>query len=159
MNPSIFKFDAKKFVGLKTSLRQTKNAPNNPASVPELWQKVMPATAGLSNRLGLQRYALITGDLPPHLQEEAFYYALVAVKTFDAVPESLLRIEIPERKAVKFTHFGLPQFVGKTTHKAVFEWLPQSKESLAVNEEIFVYPESYDRNNPEGHFDYYLFLK
>lgn len=111
------------------------------------------------NRVGNERYALITGDLPIAKQEEANYYAFVAVSSFEHIPETLVMMTLQQQKTVKFHHQGLPQDIYKTARFAFYDWLPHSTESISKNAEMFVYPAGYKINDPQGAFDYYLFLK
>ena len=156
MQPSIVQFKSIKLVGRKALLRKKKDQPNDLSAIPVLWQNLIQASAGLATRAGQERYVLIEGDLPHNQQDQVYYHAFIAVEDFTHVPDGWIQYEINDRKAAKFIHHGLPQTIGQTTARAIFEWLPQSDEILLDNSELFVYPEGYDRSNPNGHFDYYF---
>ncbi len=159
MNPQISNRPNTKFIGLKTTLRQSLDAQNNLSEVPALWQKVLSVASNHVNRIGKERYVLITGDLPSSREKIADYYALIAVQKFDSLPEGFVTYELKSSKTVKCVHKGSPQTLGKTAEKIFFEWLPNSKESIGINCELCIYPEGYDRLDPNAEFDYVLFLK
>lgn len=157
MNPTIKEMGPLKLIGLRGTLRESQNKINDMSIVAKLWPQVMAEK--ISNRIGQERYAIITGDLPGRHEDEAYYYALVAVESFDHIPRSFTRYEIPKSKVVKFTHKGPPQNLSQTTIKVFVEWLPKSGESISEEMELFIYPAGYDRMDPKSQFDYYLFLE
>ncbi|KYG70646.1 hypothetical protein AZI85_01540 [Bdellovibrio bacteriovorus] len=159
MQAHVQNIESLKLVGYKALLRSSPQEANNMAAIPSLWQKLMPLAQSLAARKDLKRYAIITGDLPEGKEQMAEYYALVAVESFENIPEDLLRYEITHSKLVRCTHQGPPQTIGATAAKLIFEWLPTSGYSISQNAELFIYPEGYDRNNPQSHFDYLLFVK
>ncbi len=158
-DPRIVTFDSLKFLGLKTRIRADLFSPNDLTKVPTLWQQLRSQISDLPQRIGQETYALITGDLPEGRFPEAYYYALIAVQNFDKVPPSLESLELPKGRMAKFRHRGPPQVIGVTAMRALREWLPESAESIAVNQELMIYPAGYDRNKPDGEFDFCIFLK
>lgn len=158
VKPKIEDYQPLALVGVKAIIRHTRDAINSTTQLPALWQELLPIAAKLPNRIGGERYALITGDLPHDLQDQACYYALVAVEDFAGTPDTLIRLEIPQGRIAKFVHRGPPQSIGEIAGKAFFEWLPGSGESISENMELFVYPDRYDRSQPDAQLDYCLFL-
>ena len=149
--------------------------------IPGLWQELATLTANLPQRIGLEKYVLITGDLPDfpgspfkptaastsETTDAVYYHALIAVKDFTDLPEPLkpleLSREINHSRMVKFQHLGPPTTIGTTATQALFAWLPQSRETIAHNLEWMILPANYDRNcertDPHGEFEYCLFIK
>lgn len=159
MKSEIIEFESLKFVGLKTLIRSSLNAPKDMRQVPALWPKLAQLASVIPNRIGTDRFALITGDLPMNLQNEAYYYALYQVKSFNNVPESVITCEIQKGKLAKFVHQGPPEKIGETAMKILTQWLPNSDETLFDNLELFIYSAHYDRLDPKSEFEYGLFLK
>lgn len=159
MTPTIVAIDSLKFAGLKTLLRSTRAAGNDMRGVPALWQDLAAIAPTLPSRIGQERYAVITGDLPDGKLDQATYHALFAVEDFQNLPPSLVKLELSWGRLAKFRHKGSPQSVGMTAMKILREWLPRSNEQLAMNLELFIYPPHYDRNDPHGEFEYALILK
>lgn len=69
------------------------------------------------NNLKLVGVKIPLGDLPHLKAESADYYAMVAVKDFAYLPDSLVRYELTNKKMVKFIHRGPPQNLSVTTPK------------------------------------------
>ena len=67
--------------------------------------------------------------------------------------------EPPRGRMAKFIHRGSPATVGITAGKALYEWMPNSTESISENLEFIIYPPGYDRNDPMSECDYCIFIK
>lgn len=152
-------FENAKFVGLKTLIREGKSNENNFQSIPSLWEELHTLVPSVTARNNIERFAMITGDLPDSREMSAYYYALVRVREFPStLRQPLLALDLGGRKIVRFRHRGPPSTVGLTAMQAIQIWLPQSNATLAENSELFIYPSEYDRNDPDGEFDYALFV-
>ena len=146
-----------KLVGLKTIFRSSMTAPNSVSQIPELWKELRAAMSQLPERAGSERYSLITGDYTERLPV-AYYYALVAVKEFDGIPDSFEKIDLYDKRIAKFVHRGLPAASGKTAMKVLQEWLPESGETISDNAELTIIAADYDRTDPNGEFEYCVFV-
>lgn len=157
MNPKIEMMTSLKLMGLKTTLRLSREDRNDMTQVPVLWQK-LASQQGKLQRKNQERMALITGDLPLPAEEQSVYHALFEVEEFTDI-EGFVQMTIPAGKIARFVHVGRPELVGQTAMRALTEWLPQSGELLRANQELFIYPAAYDRTNPDATFEYCLLLK
>lgn len=146
------------YAGFKIKIRSSEKDRNSYVEIPQLWQKVLQQLMQHPLRKGLERYAIITGDLPHGRQPEAYYYALIAVESRVTDIQDLEHFELPASKMVSFQYSGPPTEVSKLTGEVFFNWLPSSGQSLAQNLEVFVYPQAYNRNDPTGTFQYCLIL-
>lgn len=146
------------YAGFKIKIRSSEKERNNYSEIPNLWQKLIQQLAEHPQRKGQDRYAIITGDLPHGRQPEAYYYAMIAVESRIEGVQGLEHLELPKSKMVSFEYSGPPTEVSKLTGEVFFNWLPSSGEYLSQNLELFVYPQSYSRNDPTGTFHYCLLL-
>lgn len=158
MNFEFIQMPQQLYAGFKIKIRCSEKERNSYSEIPQLWQKVLQQLMKHPLRKGQDRYAIITGDLPHGRQPEAHYYALIAVESHITDIQDLVHFELPASKMVSFQCSGPPTEVSKLTGEVFFNWLPSSGESLAQNLEVFVYPQSYSRNDPAGTFYYCLIL-
>lgn len=160
IRPTLTTLEDAKFVGLKTLIRRPGDAENDLRPIPALWQQLNALFATIESRQGAERYALITGDLPTDRQTEAYYYALVRVHRFSTtLRPPFISVDLSGQRVAKFRHRGPPNTIAITAIQALQIWLPQSNATIAENSELFIYPADYDRSNPDGEFDYALFVK
>lgn len=160
IRPTLTTLEDAKFVGLKTLIRRPGNGENDLRPIPALWQKLNTLLTTVESRIGAERYAMITGDLPADRQPEAYYYALVRVHRFSTtLRQPLVALDLSGQRIAKFRHRGPPNTIALTAIQALQIWLPQSNETIAENSELFIYPADYDRSNPEAEFEYALFIK
>ncbi|HTL48040.1 MAG TPA: GyrI-like domain-containing protein [Verrucomicrobiae bacterium] len=157
MNPTIVERETMKFAGLSTLIRSSSNTRNDMTNVPSLWQELKPLISDLHSRVGTERYALIVGDLAERVGE-SYYHALVQVRDFEGLSESLVTFELPKGRRAMFTHKGPPETAGDTIIEMLRNWLPASQESISKNFELFIFHSGYDRNDPEGEFECCVFL-
>lgn len=146
------------YAGYKIRIRGNEKERNDYSEIPSLWQKVTQQLAQHTQRKGIDRYAVITGDIPHGRQPEAYYYALFAVESRIPEIEDLVYLELPTSKVVSFQYTGPPTGISQLTGEVFFNWLPSSGQSISKNLELFIYPQNYNRNDPAGTFKYCLFL-
>lgn len=158
IQPTLSTFEDAKFVGLKTLIRRPGDADNDLRRIPALWQQLNALLPTIESRIGFERYAMITGDLPADRQPEAYYYALVRVHRFSTLRSPAVALDLSGQRIAKFRHRGPPSTIAVTAIQALQIWLPQSNATIAENSELFIYPADYDRSNPDGEFDYALFV-
>ena len=91
--PTILPPQNQLYAGLKTLIRTSPNSAKNMSRIPGLWQELATLTANLPQRIGLEKYVLITGDLPDfpgspfkptaastsETTDAVYYHALIAV--------------------------------------------------------------------------------
>ena len=153
MNPIITQVDSFKLVGLRAPLRLSKDQPNDVSGIAMLWKQLRDTWSQISNRVGTDRFAIITGDYSPRL-DEAYYYALVQVEDFDAVPEGFEHMDLSGRRLAFFRHQGSVRTSGQTAMKVLREWLPASGEHLSDNMEICRFDAAFDPRSDQGGFDF-----
>jgi predicted transcriptional regulator YdeE len=160
IRPTLTTLEDAKFVGLRTLIRRPDDTDNDLRPIPALWQQLNALLPTIESRIGFERYAMITGDLPVDRQPEAYYYALVRVHNFSSTLRTpAVALDLSGQRIVKFRHRGPPSTIAVTAIQALQIWLPQSGETIAENSEFFIYPAEYDRSNPDAEFDYALFVK
>lgn len=111
----------------------------------------------ISNRVGTDRFALIDGDFLEK-GSRATYSALVEVHSFDGVPADLQQFEFNEPELAIFDGSGPISSINKLAHRVRLEWVPQTEHVVSANRELFVFSESYLPTDPDGKFQFALFV-
>ncbi len=157
MSPTIVETGILRLVGRKIVLRSSLTAVNEVSQIPGLWKELRAELHHIPGRVGSEMYSLITGDYTERLPV-AYYYALVAVREFDGIPDPFDRLDFSHRRLAKFVHRGLPATSGTTAMNVLREWLPASGETIRDNAELTIVAADYDRTDPNGAFEYCVFI-
>ncbi len=128
--------------------------------IPGLWEQLKQASE-FTNVSDMNRYALITGDLPNLEEPEAYYIAGLRAQSngTQQLPEGFFYHTIPEGLVASCLHAGSPMNLGTTTEQVFKNWLPTSNLKLRSNQELIIFPPNYDRQNPNSQFEYILFVE
>lgn len=145
-----------KLAGFKIVIRNSISEGNALGQIPVLWKRLFEEIPKLTGRVGSKRYSLITGDLTVR-SPQAFYFAMIAVESFDNLPSELEKIDLSDRLLTKFVHKGPPSTVGRTAFGVLHSWIPSSGESIRHNEELCIIGPEYDPSDPQSEFEYCVF--
>jgi AraC family transcriptional regulator len=130
----------------------------------ELWQKFMPRRAEVRNRVGEDLYSVEIYNDPSffiHFNPERQFekWATVPVKNFDAVPDEMETLIIPEGLYAIFLYQGKAS-EAKPFYEYIFHtWIPNSEFSLDNRPHFAVMGKKYKNEDPSSEEELWIPVK
>ena len=161
MAPSveIIERDPMKFIGIETKFVHILSKDyNGDQVITPLWQKFLPLSHNIPNRIGDPLYAAIWGEPEEDRSHpyELHYLCAATVSSFDDVPDGMITYEVPAQTYAMIVHRGPISELGKTIEFLYRQWLPDSPWKHTGNTDIEVYDHRFDGCSEGSEFDYWI---
>ena len=140
--------------GMSARLPRGKN-PQRVAIIQTLTRSFLQQMDAITNRMGGERYSVIENDVWDN-GSEPIIRTMVAVDSFQMLPDWSETLTIGSGSFAVFRHQGLPRDISKTVEEVHKNWAHRIPGLFEQNRELFIYPPGYDATNPEGAFEYWL---
>ena len=109
----------------------------------------------ITNRVGGERYSVIENDAWDN-GSEPIIRTMVAVDSFQMLPDWSETLTIGSGSFAVFRHQGLPRDISNTVEEVHKNWAHRIPGLFKQNLELYIYQSGYDPTNPEGSFEYWL---
>lgn len=143
MNPNIITFPATKFIGKSLSISYSDYR------IAELWSSFMPHRSKIQNTIGTALYNIQVNpdnfDFNPNTP--FVKWAVMAVSTFEFVPEGMQTLEIQEGLYAVFQYKGDQSGAASFFNQIYSVWLPNSNYELDYRPQFEILGEKYKNNN------------
>ena len=157
MKPRIETLAEKKLVGNRTKMSFSDNRTF------ELWRSFMPRRKEIRNSLGTDLYSV---EVYPPIFFEKFSadtefekWAAVEVTEFDATPDQMERLTVPDGLYAVFVHKG-PASTAPETYEYIFKsWLPSSGFTLDNRPHFALMGEKYKQNDQDSEEELWIPIK
>lgn len=157
MKPSIETLAEKKLVGNRTKMSLSDN------KTFELWRSFMPRREEIRNSLGTDLYSV---EVYSPLFWEKFSadtefekWAAIEVTDFNAIPDQMERLTVPDGLYAVFVHRG-PASTGTKTYEYIFRsWLPSSDFTLDNRPHFALMGEKYKQNDQDSEEEIWIPIK
>lgn len=157
MIPEIRNLSPKKLIGKRLIMSFAKN------TTFQLWNGFMPRRKEITNAVGTDRYSL-------QVYNEGFYrnfdpeatfekWAAVDVTDFDAVPEGMDTLILPEGQYAVFNYKGTAEDAPETYKYIFMEWLPASGYVLDNRPHFEIFGDKYKHGDPESEEEIWIPVK
>jgi AraC family transcriptional regulator len=157
MIPRIETLSEKKLVGKRVKMSFSDNKTG------ELWRGFMPGRKEISNVSGSELYSvevyppLFFNQFDPHAEYEK--WAAIEVTDFDAVPDDMETLILPEGLYAVFVHKG-PASAGPITYTYIFTtWLPGADFLLDSRPHFAIMGEQYKHEDPDSEEEIWIPIK
>lgn len=122
-------------------------------TIPAQWERYR-AMGAIPGRVGSVRYGAMCGtDVAKQRLE---YMCAIEVETFDALPETVGRMRVPQAHYAVFTHDGPVSKLGETWTAIWQQWVPASGIKLAATPDFERYGEGFDMATMSGDTEIWL---
>ncbi len=148
ITPDFVSHDAFKVAGIRSVYNQ-----ENKINIPQLWQRFLTENAYFSTYPDVQAHYGVVNSIN---YGEFEYIAGRPITNQDAIPDGMVKVDIPARTYARFTHRGAIQNVGETVSYIWATWLPNSQYEATGTPEFEHYATDFDPVNPECTFDFYI---
>ena len=156
MDPIVTRWEPLCLAGVSATLPPRSAPPaERPRTIQELWRAFMPKVSEIGNRQGAERYSVIENDVT-ETGEAPVFHAMVAVDSFDGLPDWCVRFTIQPGRYAVFEHKGLPRALSKTVAGIYATWSSRIPALFQHNLEIMMYPQGYDASSPDATCEYWL---
>jgi len=157
MKPRIETLSEKKLVGNRTKMSLSNN------KTFELWRSFMPRRKEITNSLGTDLYSV---EVYPPIFFEKFSadtefekWAAIEVTDFNATPDQMERLTVPDGLYAVFVHRGPDSIVTKTYEYILRSWLPSSDFTLDNRPHFALMGEKYKQNDQDSEEEIWIPIK
>lgn len=149
MNPEISLLAPMNIIGCKEKFSPSKG---DFSGIQKAWERLFALPKGyIHNEIKNDQFWAVTS----HIGEETLSYTAGGlVSSLEHLPKDMRSFYTPEQLFAIFEHYGNPQTMGETIHKA-FEWIAQSEYESDGNYNLEMYD---SRCNPEDPDSYTVSL-
>jgi AraC family transcriptional regulator len=157
MKPRIETLAEKKLVGNRTKMSFSNNRTF------ELWRSFMPRRKEIRNSLGTDLYSV---EVYPPIFFEKFSadtefekWAAIEVTDFNATPDQMEKLTMPDGLYAVFVHRG-PASTATKTYEYIFRsWLPSSDFTLDYRPHFALMGEKYKQNDQDSEEEIWIPIK
>lgn len=149
MQPKILTLQEKKLVGMQSQMLVHQHD-----EIIKLWKKFMPRKHEIKNVLNQEFIALQNYTHFGDFSKPYNVWASVEVSEFIELPDEMEGFTIPEGTYAVFLHKGMD--AGKTYHRIMTEWLPNSGYIIDDRPHFQIMGEKYKNGSPDSEEDFYV---
>lgn len=158
MEPQIETLQKLKLIGKKVNTSFTGNRTR------ELWQSFMPRRAEIENAIGSELYSVEiyndTGFFKNFNPAKEFEkWAAVKVSDFNALPDEMDTLVIPEGLYAVFHYKGKPSEARATYQYIYANWIPNSEYDLDDRPHFAIMGEKYKGEDPDSEEELWIPIK
>lgn len=128
--------------------------PATTTKIPELWSRFGARIGTIPHQVDRISYGVC---IPKNLESDEFtYVAAVEVSQFDALPDDLTCVDIPQSYYAVFTHQGSVGTIAQSMDYVFGQWLPNSTYEPTGTPDFELYDERFNPMTGSGAFDIYV---
>lgn len=150
MEPKFVNLPAFSVVGMKI------RAKAQDSRIPKLWGEFVPRMGEIPH-LAESQVSYGLSDNMDESSGEFDYVAACKVNRVDAVPEGMVRVDLPDQICAVFT--TTLSKIGESFQEIYGTWLPRSGYQRAEGPDFEVYDEKWDSDDPKSEFYLYIPVK
>ena len=155
MNPTLKTFPTTKFIGKNLSFTFADYRAF------ELWSSFMPRLKEIQNVIGSELYNIQVNpdgfDFQPNTPFTK--WAVVAVSSFDFIPDEMETLEVQEGLYAVFNYKGDQSNAASFFNSIYTEWLPSSDYKLDNRPQFEILGEKYKNNDPNSEEEIWIPVK
>lgn len=142
LQPDVVELAAVTLVGMRTHFFSVDSEKNNIGSqLPPLWDVFLARMDEVDHRLGRVAYGVVRQEHPD--SDRLVYDAAVPVAEVGALPDGMVRLDLPAATYAQFTHRGPAARIDHTVNYIYSTWLARSERRHTYGPDLEIYDDRY----------------
>ncbi|MDY7106667.1 MAG: GyrI-like domain-containing protein [Actinomycetota bacterium] len=147
LEPEIVEQPAMTLVGMRTRFFSVDSEKNNIGEqLPPLWEAFLERMDEIDHTVAGPAYGVVRQESPD--SDRLVYDAAIEASAVDALPEGMVRLDVPATTYARFTHTGPAKDIDLTVNYVYSTWLTRSGLRHTYGADLEIYGDEYYPTDP-----------